>query len=536
MIIKQKLTNEMDLRQSENKQRLTIEEVVNTIVKKVSAKLILVYLIAMSSAYVAASQIYMTIFTGFIPYTTWECVSGKCQLLLAAYQAAQNGSDDGFYSYKSMCGNELEAGVDFNWTNVRTSWSVDWGIYCGTEAKQSVASSFYFIGACIGLACSTAVYDRVGRKRGALVGAVISFLATASGTIVPTYNAMLVLRVVQGFGQFMSWTGMYCWVLEFAPGHLRNVVSAGTLIGWSVGYVVIVITSYFIYDWHYIFLAAAVMCLITSIPLVVFPESPRFMLIKGREEEAKRTLEAFSLICNNHLPLDEVELVYEVRVQSYWDQLKDFRIYPTMLKETLLCMFSWFIVAVIFYGFSFGWSKIGKNLYTNYLFDSVGKGASYALTIPACHYMGRKKAMFFFLAIGILSNFLAMPDVMLSENWSLEHVSCLIGMMAIAAAFAVIYLYTGELAPTSHRGMVLSLSSSAARIGSAIGPYVALIYDVTDRRVPLVMFAVATGLMATAIWFLSDTTGRRIPETPKDVEILGGNKKFREIGNEDVAV
>ena len=515
-----------------DKQRLTIEEVVNTIVKTVSAKLVLIYLVAMSSAYVSASQIYMTIFTGFIPYTTWECVSDKCNALLTEYRDQESGSEVGFYSYKTMCGNGLKAALDFNWTNTRTSWSVDWGIYCGNEAKYSVASSFYFIGACLGLACSTAVYDRVGRKRGAVVGAAISLLATASGIVVPNYEAMLALRIVQGFGQFMSWTGMYCWVLEFAPGHLRNMVSAGTLIAWSFGYLVIIITSYFIYDWHYIFLACSVIIIISSVPLFIFPESPRFMLIRGREAEAKRTLERFSRVCGNHMSLDDVELVYEERVQSFLDQVKDFRVYPTMLKETLLCMFSWFIVAVIFYGFSFGWSKIGGDLYTNYLFDSVGKGISYALSIPACHYLGRKRAMLFFLTIGILANFLAMPDVMLSENWSLEHVACLIGMMAIAAAFCVIYLYTGELAPTSHRGMILSLSSSAARIGSGIGPYVALMYDVTDRRVPLVVFAVAEGLMGTAVWFLSETRGRRIPETPKDVEILVGNKEYRKVGEE----
>ena len=205
-----------------------------------------------------------------------------------------------------------------------------------------------------------------------------------------------------------------------------------------------------------------------------------------------------------------------------------------MLKETLLCMFSWLIVALIFYGFTFGWSKIGKDLYTNYLFDSVGKGTSFALTIPACYYLGRQRALLLFLGTGILANCLAMPDVMFSESWSLEHVACLIGMMALAGAFGTIYLYTGELAPTSHRGMVLSLSSAAARVGSAIGPYVALIYDVTDRRVPLAVFAVLTGLMGLAVWFLSDTTGRRIPETPKDVEILAGSRKYREVENTDV--
>ena len=258
----------------------------------------------------------------------------------------------------------------------------------------------------------------------------------------------------------------------------------------------------------------------------------RFELIRGKEKEAKRTLEKYSLICNNHISLDSVELVYDDRVQSFLHQVKDFAAFPTLLKETLLCMVSWFLVATLFYAFSFGWSKIGKDLYTSYLFDAVGKATSFAATIPACRWLGRKKAMLFFLVVGILSNFLAMPDVMLSEQWSLEYVACLIGSMAISAAFGTIYLYTGELAPTSHRGMVLSLSSSAARVGSFIGPYIRLLYDIADRRVPLAVFAAATAVMCLAVCFLSDTTGRRIPETPKDVEILAGKKEYEQVGVE----
>ena len=124
-----------------------------------------------------------------------------------------------------------------------------------------------------------------------------------------------------------------------------------------------------------------------------------------------------------------------------------------------------------------------------------------------------------------------MPDVKINENWTLEYVACLLGNIAITAAFAQIYLYTSELAPTSHRGMIMSLSSSSARVGSFMGTYISLLYDITDRRVPLAVIAGASILCGAAIFFLSDTTGRRILETPQDVEEMAGNKEYQPVEN-----
>ena len=119
------------------------------------------------------------------------------------------------------------------------------------------------------------------------------------------------------------------------------MVSACCLIGWSCGYTVIVVVAYYITDWRHIFLATTVTSVICAVPLFTFPESPRFHLVLGREREAKETLEKYSLLCNNHISLDSIELIYEERVQSFLEQVKDFAKYPLMLKETLLCMVCW---------------------------------------------------------------------------------------------------------------------------------------------------------------------------------------------------
>ena len=499
---------------------LTIDEVVDKIYKGMNIKLLLVFITATATATQTPMQIYVTIFAGFIPYTQWKCISRKCFDLL------KKNDPKKFYNSTTMCDNNLIAGKDFEWTSERTSFSMDWGLYCDSEAKFSTISSFFFIGATLGLLVSTAIFDRFGRRNGAIVGNLIGATATLIGTWAPSFEVMLVVRIFQGVGMFIQLTGIYCWALELTPAHLRSFANGFIMDIWTFGYMIVTLLGYLIPTWNYIFLAVAIINYVLTIPQLIYPISPRFALVRGREDEAKKTLESFSRLCNNEISMDTVRLTYKERAQNYWEQIKDFKTYPTFRKETLLGIVCWFIVAVLFYGFSFGWVRISSDLYTGHLAAAISKLVGYTSAIPGCNLLGRKKCMLTVLAIGLFSNLLAMPDVKISEDWTLEYVASLIGNLTCSAAFGVIYLYSGELAPTSHRGMVMSLSSASARVGSFTGTYVGLLYSVADRRVPLTVFAGLTCVFMASIFFMSDPTGRRIPETPIDVEILSGNKDF----------
>ena len=515
-----------DGKSSEKKEILTIDEVVDRIYKGVNFKLLLLFITATGTNTQTAAQVYMTIFTGFIPYSEWTCVSDRCFSLLA-----ESNFSETFYSARPMCANQLVAGTDFNWTSQRTSFSMDWGIYCESESKLSVVSSFFFIGAFLGLVSSTAIFDRFGRKNGAIAGNIIAGIATVVGTWAPSFEVMLAIRVLQGIGMFMNLTGIYCWVVEFSPTHLRGSLSALILIMWSLGYLVIVLIGYLIHSWKYIFLTTGTLNFLLIIPLLIYPISPRFALVRGREEEAKRILKEFSQVCNNEgaLDMDRVDLSYTTKVQNYADQFKDFMKYPTLRKQTLLCFLCWFTVAFLFYGFDFGWGKISSNLYASYLLAALGKVFSFTITIPAGHFLGRKKSVQFFLVLGVIFFFLAMPDLQISEDWTLEFAACLVGSIVTSSAYAINYLYTSELAPTTHRGTVMSLSSSCARLGSFSGIYATLLYDITDRRVPLALFAGMTMTYVVAVSFLTDTTDKSIPETPQDVEIMAGKEKYHSV-------
>ena len=121
-----------------------------------------------------------------------------------------------------------------------------------------------------------------------------------------------------------------------------------------------------------------------------------------------------------------------------------------------------------------------------------------------------------FLAAGFFY-LLAIPEVNLGGHWTLENISCLIGIIFVSGCFSGAYPWTGELAPTSHRGLVMCASSISARIGSFIGPYIFNnLAPVTHKAVPLGGLAFLAVLCAFGSFLLLETGDKKICLTAED--------------------
>jgi MFS family permease len=462
---------------------------------------------------------------GYIPYTEWSCLSDKCHALLQNH----TGGNYTFYTRKTMCSNEFEAGVDFIWEPKRSSFAVDFGIYCDTESQKSNINSFYFLGALAGLLGSSSLYDLFGRKKVTLAGGLCAVSATVGMAFARNLQTILGLRVLQGFGVLIAMTGRFVWSMEFTPLRLRNMANTLLAITWPGGAGLLILVSYLVSDWRFVSGILSAVCFLCYLQLLFCPESPRFFAYHNREEEALEILNKMAKFYKNP-PLPKNSLKSEsnqgIKGEGFLKQIKAFYFYPAMLRRTLFLMVSWFIVSLFYYGLSFGWHKMSKNIFASQGFGSVSEVVACTVAFTLISTVGTKKTqMTAFLGIGVCFG-IAMADVTLSSTWKLQQVACLIAIVFIGTEFINVYLYTAELSPTSHRGMIMSLCSGAARIGSFIGPYLSHLYDVLDRRIVLAIFGGVGLLTSVATWFLlENSTGLNIPEIPSD---LPGRKRLVE--------
>lgn len=93
-----------------------------------------------------------------------------------------------------------------------------------------------------------------------------------------------------------------------------------------------------------------------------------------------------------------------------------------------------------------------------------------------------------------------------------------IGLWGMSISFATVYLYAGELFPTVVRNSGVGLSSTVARIGSMVAPFVATLAH-TSAWLPPLAFGIVPLIGAGLCIILPDTRGKKLPDTLEEGEV-----------------
>lgn len=306
-------------------------------------------------------------------------------------------------------------------------------------------------------------------------------------------------------------------MLEFTPTDLRTLMTIVCNSIHGLGYLMVDLVGYKVKNWRHIFFIISSVTLVGTMPMFLAPESPRFLLTKGKLTKAKASLEKFSRLIKSPKSMAEVDFVFTTHKQNMLKQIKDFYLYPKLGRQTILLALMWMITCSLCYTFNFGWSKISKDFYMGYVYAGIGIIVSFLSIMPATKLLGKKRGMLLFLVTSFLSYLVAMIDYNLSPSFTVEHLASLLGYMSILGSYVMVYQYTGELSPTSHRGMVYCICGSFGRIGSFLGPYSQLIFTILDRRITFGIFAGVSLICILIICYTKDPTDRPMPETPKDL-------------------
>jgi len=101
----------------------------------------------------------------------------------------------------------------------------------------------------------------------------------------------------------------------------------------------------------------------------------------------------------------------------------------------------------------------------------------------------------------------------------------MIGKFQIAASFAVIYVYAGELMPTVVRSEAMGISSFVAGIGLLLFPYINALGHYS-HVLPLVIMGTLSVLGGIAALFLPETLWKHLPNTLEEGEEFGSKFKI----------
>ena len=146
--------------------------------------------------------------------------------------------------------------------------------------------------------------DRWGRKRVLSMAAVLYALSAILSAIAPTFVFLVIARMLGGFGVGASLIIAPMYIAEIAPPKSRGRMVSFNQLNIVIGISAAFFTNYLIlkysqsgadwtkaigldtYNWRYMLGLEAVPAILYFVALFVVPRSPRWLIMKGKDQEA----------------------------------------------------------------------------------------------------------------------------------------------------------------------------------------------------------------------------------------------------------
>lgn len=163
------------------------------------------------------------------------------------------------------------------------------------EAMKGWVVSSALIGCILGASFSGRLGDRFGRKKVLLVTSILFAVSAVGSGVANSIPTFVTYRILGGLAVGGASVLAPMYIAEVSPAHLRGrMVSINQLtivIGISMAYY----SNYFLLlvgenAWRWMFAAEAVPSLLFFFALFIVPESPRWLVARNRETDAKNVL------------------------------------------------------------------------------------------------------------------------------------------------------------------------------------------------------------------------------------------------------
>ncbi|PZE27115.1 MULTISPECIES: MFS transporter [unclassified Curtobacterium] len=162
------------------------------------------------------------------------------------------------------------------------------------EAGLIGASSL--IGIFVGAPLTGLLTDRFGRKTVFTVDIIAFVVLGLLQAFVTDAWQLLAVRIALGIAIGAEYSIGAAMLAEFAPAKSRGRRLSGLLVCWYAGYLAAVVVGYALVDlghlnWRWVLATSILPAIVTVIVRIGFPESPRWLLHRGREQEARAVID-----------------------------------------------------------------------------------------------------------------------------------------------------------------------------------------------------------------------------------------------------
>jgi len=393
-----------------------------------------------------------------------------------------------------------------------------WGI---TPAQSGFLISSSYVGQLAGALIFSWLAEKYGRIRSAVGAVALMSVMSLGCAMAGDFNTLFMFRFVQGIGIGGEMPVAAAYISEVSKARGRGkffmlyemIFPIGLMAAGQIGTLVVPV-----FGWQIMFLLGGIPGVIITFMLLRLPESPRWLISRGRVSEAEQIVRQMEAASGGipPAPAPSPATVTPVRAErSRWREL----LAGSYRRRTLIVWILWATSYFITNSLNNWMPSLYNTVYGLGLRESLRAASmtnvAQVIVLLVCAFSidraGRRNwAAACFAAGGVL---LAMLGFSGAQNVTTVMVLATISYGIIGSINAVLYLYTPEIYPTRMRAIGTGLATSWLRLASAVGPVVVGLM-VASRGIDsvFIMFAVAAVVGVVAATQMIETRARRLEE------------------------
>nr|XP_006825793.1 PREDICTED: solute carrier family 22 member 4-like [Saccoglossus kowalevskii] len=335
----------------------------------------------------------------------------------------------------------------------------EYDLVCEKDWMKQLSKSIVPLGNLVGGIIFGQLADIFGRKPLFIIAMMSSIVVGIVAAFSQTYAFFIVCQFLIGiFSISMTLIG-YVIVMELTGTAYRVTCAVMTGLFISVGLLILAMVAPLSNgDWRVIQLVGGLLCLMFIPYYWLLPESVRWLIQKEKYDKAEKILHKAAKMNKVILPNDLFQEERKMAVE---------------IPGTLSC-----------------WVLLDK--------------------------VGRRWLMCSYMVLGGIALIISVPP----DNINVSATCAMIGKFFMSGSWTIIYIFSAEIYPTTVRNAGMGVSSTWARVGSIISPYIMLLSDIWDPMPYLIMgiTSIIAGLFAL---LLPETSHKDLPETLAEGELFG---------------
>jgi putative MFS transporter len=339
-----------------------------------------------------------------------------------------------------------------------------------TATMTGLVGAATLLGILIGGLAFGHLTDRIGRQFMFTADLALFVVASALQFFVTNPTELVALRFILGLAIGADYPIAAALLAELAPKDQRGTMLGGTQVAWYLGACAAYVVSYALLGtgaeaWRWMLASSAVPAAICLVMRFGSPESPRWLLNKGRDDEARATL---TRLYGN---ADGMEELAE-RTPTRFGRIFEGR----YLRDVLFVGVMWLLqVTPLFAIYTFApevLAALHLGGQTSSVIGSLAISVFFLVGsmvgLPLISSWGRRPLCIWSFAVAAV----AFALLALVETPLVTTICFTVYAIAIGAATTLELLYPAELFPTDIRATATGFATAVSRVGAFTGTFV----------------------------------------------------------------